>query len=175
MLGSDTGTPGVLPGISTYYEMALMEKSGLDPFEVLQCAIVNPIEFLGLSEQTGSISKNKKANMIFHVGPKDAQKGLTDQGEVKVVETPERVVASVGARGSYTEKNFQAAAARLEDWLENQARYKKKAEPYAVFWNGPYVPGFLKRFEVHIPLEEVGQGDQAAADKGGAEPLCRAD
>jgi len=65
MLGSDTGTPGVLPGISTYYEMALMEKSGLDPLEVLQCAIVSPIEFLGLSEKTGSISKNKKANMIF--------------------------------------------------------------------------------------------------------------
>ncbi|MEY5012255.1 MAG: hypothetical protein RLZZ253_3394, partial [Verrucomicrobiota bacterium] len=25
-------------------------------------------------------------------------------------------------------------------------------EPYAVYWNSPFVPGFLKHSEVHIPL-----------------------
>jgi hypothetical protein len=29
------------------------------------------------------------------------------------------------------------------------------ADPYAVFWNGPYVPPFMKRFEIHVPVERL--------------------
>lgn len=65
MMGSDTGTPGVLPGISAYYEMELMENSGLTPYEVLECAIVTPLKYLDLYAEQGRIVKGAKANMIL--------------------------------------------------------------------------------------------------------------
>lgn len=64
MMGSDTGTPGVLPGISAYYELELMENSGLTPYEVLECATVAPLKYLGLYPKQGKIAKGSKANMI---------------------------------------------------------------------------------------------------------------
>lgn len=64
-LGSDTGTPGVLPGVSALYEMVLMEKSGLSPYEVLDCAVTQPLKFLGLNNLQGCIKRNMYANMIF--------------------------------------------------------------------------------------------------------------
>ena len=65
MLGSDTGTPGVLPGLSTYYEMELMEVSGLTPFEVLECAVINPLIYLNRYPVQGKIEKGAQANMIL--------------------------------------------------------------------------------------------------------------
>jgi hypothetical protein len=38
-------------------------------------------------------------------------------------------------------------------WLERHAdQWEAAGEPYAVFWNSPFMPGFLKRSEVHQPL-----------------------
>lgn len=91
------------------------------------------------------------AGMQFFVGPKDWGK-LKDDADVKVVDVPERTVASHGVRGSYSKDNVDGALARLNEWLGQHPQYKKVGEPYAVFWNGPYVPGFMKRFEVHIPV-----------------------
>ena len=65
MMGSDTGTPGVLPGISAYYEMELMEQSGLRPYEVLECATLNPLKFLDLYPAQGKIEQGAEANMIL--------------------------------------------------------------------------------------------------------------
>jgi DNA gyrase inhibitor GyrI len=94
------------------------------------------------------------ANMVFYVGPGDDQKNLESAGDVKVALVPERTVASLGMKGSYSAKNFKKAKARLEEWLEGQNKYIVKGEAYAVFWDGPYVPGFMKRFEVHVPVEK---------------------
>ena len=65
MMGSDTGTPGVLPGISAYYELELLEKSGLTPYEVLECATVTPLRYLDLYPKQGKIAKGARANMIL--------------------------------------------------------------------------------------------------------------
>ncbi len=65
MMGSDTGTPGVLPGISAYYEMELMEESGLSPYEVLECAVVSPMKYFGRYPLQGLIKNGAKANMML--------------------------------------------------------------------------------------------------------------
>ena len=65
MLGSDTGTPGVMPGVSALYEMELMEKSGLNTYDVLECSVLNPLKFLGVYRTAGSIGAGKKANLII--------------------------------------------------------------------------------------------------------------
>ena len=54
-----------------------------------------------------------------------------------------------GSRGSYSWSNIQAAEHKLNDWLTKNPRYLRAGETYAVFWNGPYDPGIVKRFEVH--------------------------
>lgn len=37
---------------------------------------------------------------------------------------------------------------------ENHPTHKASGEARGIFWNGPFTPGFLKRFEVHLPVVE---------------------
>jgi hypothetical protein len=57
-----------------------------------------------------------------------------------------------GERGGYSRANFEKARATLLAWLAGQPAVEAAGEPYAVYWNAPYVPFFLKRFEVHVPV-----------------------
>lgn len=92
------------------------------------------------------------AAMYFWVAESERGKvGGNSQG-VEVVEIPERRVASLGARGSYSAANFAATRDELLAWLGARADVVATGPAYAVYWNGPFVPGFLKRFEVHIPV-----------------------
>jgi hypothetical protein len=92
------------------------------------------------------------AGMIFFVGPSDRQKNLEDTEQVKVIEIPARQVASIGVRGGYSRANFDEAKGKLLEWLGEHPDYEKTGEAYAVFWNSPFVPFFLKRSEVNIPV-----------------------
>jgi effector-binding domain-containing protein len=94
-----------------------------------------------------------KASMKFYVGNKDKEKDLSDNELVKIISVPERKVVSIGVRGAYNKKNFDEAKAKVEQWLQENQGYTIAGEAYAVFWNGPYVPWFLKRSEVHIPIQ----------------------
>ena len=69
-----------------------------------------------------------------------------------MIEIPERTVASLGSKGSYSKANFEKAKARLLTWLESQEDLQAIGEPYAVYWHGPFTPWFMKRFEVHLPV-----------------------
>ena len=40
----------------------------------------------------------------------------------------------------------------LKAWLAKRTDVKAAGEPYAVYWNSPFVPFFLKQSEVHIPV-----------------------
>lgn len=95
------------------------------------------------------------ATMAFYAG-KNAKKALSSTAEVEVVDVDANTVVAIGARGGYTRENVAAALDKLEKWLAELPGYKAAGEPYAVFWNGPFVPNFLKRFEVHIPVEKTG-------------------
>lgn len=94
------------------------------------------------------------AQMKFYVGSKDKIKALKNQGNVQVVTVPQRTVVSIGVRGAYTENNFLRAKARLEQWLKDTAEYRQSGDTYVVFWDAPFMPFFLKRSEVHIPVEK---------------------
>jgi hypothetical protein len=77
---------------------------------------------------------------------------LDSSNGVDPVEAPTRSVAAIGVRGSYTRKNFETALTQLKAWLAKHPTLVPQGEPYAVYWNSPFVPGFLKHSEVHIPL-----------------------
>jgi hypothetical protein len=97
----------------------------------------------------------EQASMRFYVGGMDTIKQLQDQGDVFVTTLPARKVASIGVRGSYSARNYADAKKTLEDWLSAHPQYEPVGGAYAVFWNAPYVPWFLKHFEVHVQIEET--------------------
>jgi len=97
----------------------------------------------------------ENAQMKFYVGTKDKIKALQDQGSVRIVTVPQRTVVSIGIRGVYTEGSFEKARAQLEQWLTDNKEYRKSGDVYAVFWDAPFMPWFLKRSEVHIPVEKT--------------------
>ena len=98
--------------------------------------------------------------MYFYIGEKALGKALKDRGEVRVMVVPAVKVMSIGGRGGYSEKNFEKARKRLFHHLNTSKEWKAGGPAYAVYWNGPYVPGFLKQFEVHIPIEPKRKGEQ---------------
>jgi effector-binding domain-containing protein len=90
--------------------------------------------------------------MYFYVGSKDLAKELKQTDSVKIVIEPEHTVLSIGVRGGYSEKNYTEARDQLFDWLAASKEWKKSGEAYAIYWNSPFVPAFMKKFEVHIPV-----------------------
>ena len=87
--------------------------------------------------------------MRFFVGSKDTQrKGVGDQN-VDVTNLKARKVLSIGVRGGYTEGNFITNKKKLLKWLRKNSDYKAAGKAFAVYWNGPFMPGFLKRSEIH--------------------------
>lgn len=94
--------------------------------------------------------------MIFHCDAVSAgREDLRPTAEVTLEQAPARTVAAIGIRGSYTERAYRDNLARLRAWLATQPGVAEAGEPYAVYWDSPFVPGFLKRSEVHIPVRRV--------------------
>lgn len=93
-----------------------------------------------------------RSMMKFYLGRKDRTKDLPDATYVRVATIPGRTVISIGIRGAYSEANFDKARAQLERWLSENKAYVPEGEPYGVFWDAPFIPWFLKRSEVHIPV-----------------------
>jgi effector-binding domain-containing protein len=90
--------------------------------------------------------------MRFYVGKKDGNKELTNNEQVRVAEKSKRMVVSIGLRGSYTKERFESGKAKLNQWLTKHTEYEPVGDFYAVYWNSPFCPGFLKRSEVHIKI-----------------------
>ncbi|MBP6506499.1 MAG: heme-binding protein [Opitutaceae bacterium] len=94
----------------------------------------------------------KNAEMYFWIAPSEAAKVTGDAAGVEVIRKAERRVASLGARGGYTQANFEKTRAELLVWLQQQPAVEADGEVYAVYWNSPFTPWFVKRYEVHVPV-----------------------
>lgn len=95
------------------------------------------------------------ALMRFYLGSDARELDLPATDEVQVEKLPARKVASYGVRGGYSQENVREAREKLEEWLDQQAGYAPAGKAYGVFWSAPFIPWFLKRFEVHIPVREI--------------------
>ena len=128
--------------------------------------LFNYISANDISMTTPVESDVDKNRMRFFVGEKDARPSLTNTAVVAVQKIDKMTVAAIGVRGSYTKKNYDEALKKLAAWLEaNKADWTRSGEPYAVYWNSPFVPGLLKKSEVHIPVTAV-QREAAASTAG---------
>jgi hypothetical protein len=95
----------------------------------------------------------RPGTMVFYMDDASARRAdLAETAQVKLSSVPERRVAAIGIRGSYSRENYEEALAELKAWLARNPDVKASGEPYAVYWNSPFVPFFLKHSEVHIPV-----------------------
>ena len=94
--------------------------------------------------------------MYFWVAKDQVDKAQNDSANVRVIDVPNRRVASIGSRGAYTQANFDKSKEALLKWIE-QEELVLDGEPYAVYWNGPFTPWFLKTFEVQAQLKSSGR------------------
>ena len=95
--------------------------------------------------------------MRFFVGEKDAEKPKPNTSAVTVRDLEPMTVVAIGIRGSYNEENFQQNKQALLNWLKEKPAYEQAGQAYAVYWDGPFVPWFLKRSEIHLPIQPHGK------------------
>lgn len=106
-----------------------------------------------ISMTTPVEARIEPGTMYFWVAADQVDKAGEDTDEVRVIEVEERKVVAAGGRGAYTEANFEEARTRLLEWIRGQGGLEITGEPYAVYWNGPFTPWFLKTFEVQVRVK----------------------
>jgi effector-binding domain-containing protein len=90
--------------------------------------------------------------MYFWVSDEQAAKARESNGKVRVLDVEERMVAAIGVRGGYTSDNFEKARKALLKWIRTDNDLEVVGKAYAVYWNGPFTPWFMKKAEVHIEV-----------------------
>ena len=65
MAGTDAMNPFILPGFSLHEELTLLTEAGLPPLVSLQAATVNPARFLDRTEDEGTVTVGKVANLVL--------------------------------------------------------------------------------------------------------------
>jgi imidazolonepropionase-like amidohydrolase len=89
LLGTDTGNPYLIPGISAHEELRLLVAAGLSPYEALRAGTRDAAEFLNGLEEFGTISVGKRADMV-----------LLNDNPLKNIENSERI-SGVMVRGRW--------------------------------------------------------------------------
>jgi hypothetical protein len=105
------------------------------------------------------------SRMRFFAGGDAKTKALPDEGGVVVEAMPAQRVLSAGLRGGYTRETFTEGLGMIDAWLARNPDWMKVGEPYAVYWHGPFVPAFLKRSEVHVPIAKTIAGGTPAGEQ----------
>lgn len=75
-------------------------------------------------------------------------------GNVRLVTQPARRIAALRFSGSWTDAGFEAAAARLRDWINSEGL---EAEGPLEFghYDGPFTLPFLRRNEILVPVSAL--------------------
>jgi hypothetical protein len=75
---------------------------------------------------------------------------------VQVEEMPATTVVSLGMRGSYSYDHYIHGIDQLQAWLAEHPEYEIAGAPRRFFYDGPFIPDFLKRNDIQIPINLVG-------------------
>lgn len=88
-----------------------------------------------------------------------AQNAPAPTGGVSVVSLPARTMATYRFSGTWSDKRFNDASKRLLAWVADQG-LKTDGDVEYGYYNDPFIPAFLRRNEVMVPLRD--EGAQAA-------------
>ncbi len=65
LLGTDAGTPFVIPGFSALEELELLTSAGLTPYEAIKTGTRNAAQYLDASDEFGAVTVGKRADLIL--------------------------------------------------------------------------------------------------------------
>ena len=77
---------------------------------------------------------------------------------VSIREVPARLIAAVRYSGFWSEKSYLRNLAKLQNWIEN-SRLTPVGEPIWARYNPPFMPWFLRRNEILVPIASQESGD----------------
>jgi len=72
---------------------------------------------------------------------------------IRISEVPSRLVAALRFSGSWSETLFDRKKQELLDEL-SRAKIRTSGSVFTMLYNPPFMPGFLRRNEVAIEIEE---------------------
>jgi hypothetical protein len=72
---------------------------------------------------------------------------------VSIAQIPERLIAALCFSGDWSEAHFEKETQELLDEL-TKAGIKTKGNAFTMLYNPPFMPGFLRRNEVAIEIEQ---------------------
>jgi hypothetical protein len=79
-----------------------------------------------------------------------------EEAKINVLDVEPMTTVSVGVRGSTERARIAAAEAQLQTWLKAHATEFEATGPVRVMgYNSPFVPEFLRYFEVELPVKEL--------------------
>ncbi len=73
---------------------------------------------------------------------------------VRIVERPERIVATLRYSGRWTDKNVARHGQELKSYLEGHS-IAERSPVQTAFYNAPFTPPFMRRNEVQIEVEQL--------------------
>lgn len=84
-----------------------------------------------------------------------------NDGQVKVVDTPEIVVVSIGMKGDFGSAGVKKGLQSLQQWFEGQDAWEPAGDPRSLIYNGPGAPFAHPWSEVQVPVRRKPQGAAA--------------
>ena len=73
---------------------------------------------------------------------------------VKIAEVPARLIAALCFSGGWSEAHFEKETQELLKAL-SEAKIKTKGNVFTMLYNPPFIPGFLRRNEVAVEIEQI--------------------
>jgi hypothetical protein len=73
---------------------------------------------------------------------------------VKIAEIPPRIIAALCFSGGWSEAHFEKETQELLSTL-SEAKITTKGNVFTMLYNPPFIPGFLRRNEVAIEIEQI--------------------
>ena len=68
LIGTDTGNPFVVPGFAVTDEIVMFVESGVSPWAALRAATSGAAEYLGLTQEIGTIAAGRRADLLLVSG-----------------------------------------------------------------------------------------------------------
>jgi len=75
-----------------------------------------------------------------------------EDNRITLREEPARIVASIRYSGTWGQKRYDDHKTKLIDWIEEKG-WKQVDEPVWARYNPPFMPWFLRKNEIWIPVE----------------------
>ena len=73
---------------------------------------------------------------------------------ITIRQVPERTMAAIEYSGFWSKSGYQKNKARLEEWI-NKKGFIIQGQPVWARYNAPFMPWFLRRNEVLIPIDHL--------------------